>query len=80
MDKPVNDKAARPAEAPLSEREKNVIIAGVLLSMLLAALDQTIVARISQTGEVHRGCESEKVVLRQTLSSDAENPRCRQTV
>lgn len=28
----------------LSEREKNVIIAGVLLSMLLAALDQTIVA------------------------------------
>lgn len=33
--------AAAPA---LSEREKNVIIAGVLLSMLLAALDQTIVA------------------------------------
>ena len=31
-------------EPPLSEREKNVIIAGVLLSMLLAALDQTIVA------------------------------------
>jgi len=29
---------------PLSEKEKNVIIAGVLLSMLLAALDQTIVA------------------------------------
>jgi MFS family permease len=29
---------------PLSENEKNVIIAGVLLSMLLAALDQTIVA------------------------------------
>jgi MFS family permease len=28
----------------LSEKEKNVIIAGVLLSMLLAALDQTIVA------------------------------------
>ncbi|KQV43968.1 MULTISPECIES: MDR family MFS transporter [unclassified Rhizobium] len=28
----------------LSEQEKNVIIAGVLLSMLLAALDQTIVA------------------------------------
>ena len=28
----------------LSEPEKNVIIAGVLLSMLLAALDQTIVA------------------------------------
>ncbi|QRI66511.1 MFS transporter (plasmid) [Shinella sp. PSBB067] len=33
------------ATAPaLSEQEKNVIIAGVLLSMLLAALDQTIVA------------------------------------
>ncbi|MFC3207454.1 MDR family MFS transporter [Aquamicrobium soli] len=29
---------------PLSEKEKNVIIAGVLLSMLLAALDQAIVA------------------------------------
>lgn len=29
---------------PLSEPEKNIIIAGVLLSMLLAALDQTIVA------------------------------------
>lgn len=29
---------------PISEKEKNVIIAGVLLSMLLAALDQTIVA------------------------------------
>lgn len=29
---------------PLSDREKNVIIGGVLLSMLLAALDQTIVA------------------------------------
>ncbi|KQZ82012.1 MFS transporter [Mesorhizobium sp. Root157] len=31
-------------EPALTEREKNVIIAGVLLSMLLAALDQTIVA------------------------------------
>jgi EmrB/QacA subfamily drug resistance transporter len=31
-------------EPPLTEREKNIIIAGVLLSMLLAALDQTIVA------------------------------------
>ena len=34
-----------PAATPvLSEQEKNVIIGGVLLSMLLAALDQTIVA------------------------------------
>ena len=32
------------APPPLTEREKNVIIGGVLLSMLLAALDQTIVA------------------------------------
>lgn len=31
-------------EPPLSESEKNTIIAGVLLSMLLAALDQAIVA------------------------------------
>jgi len=31
-------------EPPLSESEKNAIIAGVLLSMLLAALDQAIVA------------------------------------
>ncbi|UDF33001.1 UNVERIFIED_ORG: MFS transporter (plasmid) [Roseateles sp. XES5] len=33
-----------PAAPALSEPEKNVIIGGVLLSMLLAALDQTIVA------------------------------------
>lgn len=39
---PHNETAAR--TSPLLEREKNVIIAGVLLSMLLAALDQTIVA------------------------------------
>ncbi|WP_192253681.1 MDR family MFS transporter [Mesorhizobium caraganae] len=38
IDKPVI------AAAPLTESEKNVIIAGILLSMLLAALDQTIVA------------------------------------
>jgi EmrB/QacA subfamily drug resistance transporter len=43
MDKPVNEMPAFTAP-PLSEREKNVIIGGVLLSMLLAALDQTIVA------------------------------------
>jgi EmrB/QacA subfamily drug resistance transporter len=36
--------AAAVVPPALSEREKNVIIAGVLLSMLLAALDQTIVA------------------------------------
>src|SRR5690606_19307892 len=45
MDQTANRKAAPSAAAPaLSDREKNVIIAGVLLSMLLAALDQTIVA------------------------------------
>ena len=45
MDKAVNEKAMPGfAPPPLSEREKNVIIGGVLLSMLLAALDQTIVA------------------------------------
>ena len=36
--------AAAPAAPPLSEAEKNTIIGGVLLTMLLAALDQTIVA------------------------------------
>lgn len=40
VDKPVT---VAPA-TPLTESEKNVIIAGILLSMLLAALDQTIVA------------------------------------
>lgn len=45
MDKPVEPAAPNGFEAPpISEREKNIIIAGVLLSMLLAALDQTIVA------------------------------------
>src|SRR5689334_13726129 len=45
MDKAVEERTIRQvAAAPLSERQKNVIIAGVLLSMLLAALDQTIVA------------------------------------
>ncbi|MET3790184.1 MDR family MFS transporter [Aquamicrobium terrae] len=45
MDQPIGGqtKGAVPSFS-LSEREKNVIIAGVLLSMLLAALDQTIVA------------------------------------
>lgn len=38
---PRNMDAAAPA---LTEREKNVIIGGVLLAILLAALDQTIVA------------------------------------
>ncbi len=45
MDSSATKKAGREFEAPpLSEKEKNAIIAGVLLSMLLAALDQTIVA------------------------------------
>ncbi len=39
-----NPSGATVAAPALSEREKNVIIMGVLLSMLLAALDQTIVA------------------------------------
>jgi EmrB/QacA subfamily drug resistance transporter len=42
MDQAVNKPVI--AAAPLTESEKNVIIAGILLSMLLAALDQTIVA------------------------------------
>jgi EmrB/QacA subfamily drug resistance transporter len=45
MDQAVDRKATSSQAAPaLTEREKNVIIGGVLLSMLLAALDQTIVA------------------------------------
>jgi MFS family permease len=45
MDKITQEAADQGFHAPpLSEKEKNVIIAGVLLSMLLAALDQTIVA------------------------------------
>ncbi|RAZ74458.1 MDR family MFS transporter [Mesorhizobium atlanticum] len=45
MDQTVENQAMAPKPAPLiSESEKNAIIGGVLLSMLLAALDQTIVA------------------------------------
>jgi EmrB/QacA subfamily drug resistance transporter len=45
MDQAVDRKAVHRAATPaLTESEKNVIIGGVLLSMLLAALDQTIVA------------------------------------
>ncbi|RWL91555.1 MAG: MFS transporter [Mesorhizobium sp.] len=45
MDQTVENQAMAPKAAPLiSENEKNAIIGGVLLSMLLAALDQTIVA------------------------------------
>jgi len=45
MDKPAREPAHAGFQAPpITEREKNVIIGGVLLSMLLAALDQTIVA------------------------------------
>ncbi|MBZ9970570.1 MFS transporter [Mesorhizobium sp. BR1-1-12] len=44
MDQAVDNQAVAAASAPLTESEKNAIIGGVLLSMLLAALDQTIVA------------------------------------
>jgi EmrB/QacA subfamily drug resistance transporter len=46
MDQTVDTNRAAEATSspPMSDNEKNVIIAGVLLSMLLAALDQTIVA------------------------------------
>lgn len=45
MDKPVRPDAPQGfAAPPITETEKNAIIGGVLLSMLLAALDQTIVA------------------------------------
>src|SRR3954454_946569 len=45
MDKAVEERGLQHVAAPsLSDSEKNVIIGGVLLSMLLAALDQTIVA------------------------------------
>ncbi|BCG94885.1 MDR family MFS transporter [Mesorhizobium sp. 131-2-1] len=44
MDQAVDKPATISATSPLTESEKNAIIGGVLLSMLLAALDQTIVA------------------------------------
>ncbi|TIV05911.1 MAG: MFS transporter, partial [Mesorhizobium sp.] len=44
MDQTVENQAMAPKAAPISEGEKSAIIGGVLLSMLLAALDQTIVA------------------------------------
>ncbi|TPN52445.1 MFS transporter [Mesorhizobium sp. B1-1-9] len=44
MDQAVDKQTMTAAATPLTESEKNAIIAGVLLSMLLAALDQTIVA------------------------------------
>lgn len=44
MDQAVDKQATSAAASPLTESEKNAIIGGVLLSMLLAALDQTIVA------------------------------------
>ncbi|KUM27607.1 MFS transporter [Mesorhizobium loti] len=46
MDQTVDNRTTMgtPASPPMSESEKNAIIGGVLLSMLLAALDQTIVA------------------------------------
>ena len=44
MDQAVDNKTRVETGTPLTEREKNAIIGGVLLSMLLAALDQTIVA------------------------------------
>ncbi|MBB5575647.1 MULTISPECIES: hypothetical protein [Rhizobium] len=48
------NEATPPNEKPvtafaMSEPEKNVIIAGARLSMLLAALDQTIVASVMPT-------------------------------
>lgn len=46
MDQTVDNRTtmATSASSPIGESEKNAIIGGVLLSMLLAALDQTIVA------------------------------------
>lgn len=44
MDQAVDKQATMVPPSPLTESEKNAIIGGVLLSMLLAALDQTIVA------------------------------------
>jgi len=44
MDQAVDKQTIAETGTPLTESEKNAIIGGVLLSMLLAALDQTIVA------------------------------------
>jgi len=44
MDQAVDKQTMAADATPLTESEKNAIIGGVLLSMLLAALDQTIIA------------------------------------
>src|SRR5207237_1171312 len=43
MDQTVGGQTVVKTDSPLSESEKNAIIGGVLLSMLLAALDQTVI-------------------------------------
>ncbi len=80
MDKAVGQEAGAGFEAPpLSEKEKNAIIGGVLLSMLLAALDQTIVSTRHADDRWHaRSCRI-SAVDRHRLSADGDGAWRRST-
>lgn len=68
--------AAGPSEAPLDRRRVIVIIGALLLGMLLAALDQTIVATALPTiaGDLHGLSELSWVVTAYILASTASTP------
>jgi predicted nuclease of predicted toxin-antitoxin system len=68
---------------PVNAADQKIMEYAVQLGFVVLTHDldfSAILAWISHTSEVHRGTESEKVVLQQTLGSDAENSRCKQTV
>src|ERR1700712_349581 len=64
------------AEAPLTQRRILIIIGGLLLGMLLAALDQTIVATALPTiaGDLHGVSHLSWVVTAYLLASTASTP------
>jgi EmrB/QacA subfamily drug resistance transporter len=68
--------AVPPQDAPLSQRQILVIMGGLLLGMLLAALDQTIVATALPTiaGELHSLSRLSWVVTAYLLSSTVSTP------